>query len=399
MHQLENFPDRRVGANRQLAVWIEEILDVLVLALLRFLLEPVGVHVAPELTISGNDENPRKPGTLEAMEGRAGAVLGIGDGTGGLHDVGSLEHFGDVHVLDEVADILIRRLCENLFGVSDLHHPAVFHEDDAVAHLEGLVQIVGDEDDGLLKLLFHREELILHFGPDERIEGTEGLVHEKDVRVGGERPGQPHALLHAATHLFGQAVFPALEPDRLQGVGGRLIALIHLHALNAQAVSDILEDRHVGKQGEMLEHHAHSVPPNVSQRLLVHGGDLIVVHPHAPGGRLDQAIYAANQRGLAAAGEAHYNEHLPLPDVEARIDNAHCLPGFRQDLRVVVSLRNHLEGAPRLATVDLVDRFDTDFGLIVRHDVLNFAPVGPRENRPPGLRPRSPRNRHVLAFA
>ena len=69
---------------------------------------------------------------------------------------------------------------------------------DFVAELERLIKVVAHEQDGLAHPLLQREQLILQLAADQRIERGEGLVHEQDVRIGGERACQADALLHAA---------------------------------------------------------------------------------------------------------------------------------------------------------------------------------------------------------
>ena len=78
---------------------------------------------------------------------------------------------------------------------ADLHHR------DEVAHLDRLVDVVGDEQDRLGELLLEAEELVLEPLPDDRVDRPEGLVHEQHRRVGGERAGHADALALAAREL------------------------------------------------------------------------------------------------------------------------------------------------------------------------------------------------------
>ena len=58
-----------------------------------------------------------------------------------------------------------------------------------------LVDVVGDEHDRLVELALQPEELALQLGPHDRVDRAERLVHQQDVRVGGEGAGDADALL------------------------------------------------------------------------------------------------------------------------------------------------------------------------------------------------------------
>src|ERR671918_752214 len=55
-----------------------------------------------------------------------------------------------VHILGESGHVFISRASYDFLGSADLYKTALFHHRHPVAHLEGLVQVVGDENDGLL---------------------------------------------------------------------------------------------------------------------------------------------------------------------------------------------------------------------------------------------------------
>ena len=59
---------------------------------------------------------------------------------------------------------------------------------DPVAELDGFVEVVGDEDDGLAQLVLQPQQLVLQALPGDRVDGAERLVHQQDRRVGGQRP-------------------------------------------------------------------------------------------------------------------------------------------------------------------------------------------------------------------
>ena len=75
---------------------------------------------------------------------------------------------------------------------------ALAHDRNPVAHLDRLVDVVGDEQDRLLDLGLEAEELVLKPLAVDRVDGAERLVHEHHPRIRGERPGDPGPLLLAA---------------------------------------------------------------------------------------------------------------------------------------------------------------------------------------------------------
>ncbi len=101
-----------------------------------------------------------------------------------------------VHVRDEIGDVLVGRLQDDTLGLAVLHDAPTFHDGDVVAELQGLVEIVADEDDGFLEAGLQLEELVLQPRADQRVQRRKRLVHEQDVGIGGESAGEPHALLH-----------------------------------------------------------------------------------------------------------------------------------------------------------------------------------------------------------
>ncbi len=94
----------------------------------------------------------------------------------------------------------------------------VAHDRDAIAHLDRLVDVVGDEDHRLAHLPVQAQEVVLQALSRDRIDGAERLVHEHDRRIGGHRPGHADPLLLAARELARVAleVGRRIEPDQVE---------------------------------------------------------------------------------------------------------------------------------------------------------------------------------------
>ena len=106
---------------------------------------------------------------------------------------------GLVDVGDELLDMGVGGLEHDVLGTAFLHHRAIAEHGDAVADLQRLVEIVGDEQDRLVAVrLCSLSNSSCMSGADQRIERREGLVHQEDVGIEREGPGEADALLLAA---------------------------------------------------------------------------------------------------------------------------------------------------------------------------------------------------------
>ena len=108
---------------------------------------------------------------------------------------------------DEVLDEVVGGAISSSAGVAYwASSPPFFMHRDPVAHLDRLVDVVGDEQDGLADLGLEAEELVLEALAVDRVDRAEGLVHQHHRRVRRERPGDADALLLAARELGRVAV-------------------------------------------------------------------------------------------------------------------------------------------------------------------------------------------------
>ncbi len=189
-----------------------------------------------------------------------------------------------------------------------------------------------------------------------RISGSRALKAssiKQHVRIERQRAGEAGALLHAAGELRGIMLVPALQPDRLDG-GERLVAPpVRRHALDFQAVFDVLQDGAVGEQRELLEHHAEAGAAQLHQVALGQRGDVGIVDEDAAGGRLDQPVDAAQAGRLARARQAHDDEDLALVDIEADILQADHRAGGLEDVGPVLSGLEQRQRRPGLVAEDL----------------------------------------------
>ncbi len=118
----------------------------------------------------------------------------------------------------ELGDELVRRMHQQIGRRVVLgEHPALAQDRDAVTHLDRLVDVVGDEHDGLAQPLLEAQKLVLQATAVDRVDRPEGLVHQHQRRVSGERAGHADALALAARELGRIALADLLvETDQLE---------------------------------------------------------------------------------------------------------------------------------------------------------------------------------------
>ena len=79
-------------------------------------------------------------------------------------------------------------------------------EDNAITQQDGLVNVVGDEEDRGAQGLLNATELALEISADQRVEGSEGFIHQEDIGTVCQRSCDADALALAARKLCGIAL-------------------------------------------------------------------------------------------------------------------------------------------------------------------------------------------------
>ena len=90
------------------------------------------------------------------------------------------------------------KTCDRVAFLDDL---AGVHHADPVAHRADDAEVVGDEQDRGVGLGHERADKIEHARLDGRVQAGRRLVEDEQLRVGGQRHRDDHALLHAARQL------------------------------------------------------------------------------------------------------------------------------------------------------------------------------------------------------
>ena len=189
---------------------------------------------------------------------------------------------------------------------------AAVHNDDPVAHGEGLFLVVGDIDEGDAQPLLQAPQFHLHGLPQLVVQGTQWFVQQQDFRIVYQRPGDGYPLLLAATHLLGLPVTQLLQLGQLQHFGNPFLLLLAGNFFHQQPEADVFFHCHMGEQGIMLEHHVHIA--------LVGGqlGDFFVIQKNMTrSGRLQTGNHA-QYCGLATAGRPQQGHEFSVVDSQIK---------------------------------------------------------------------------------
>jgi hypothetical protein len=207
----------------------------------------------------------------------------------------------------------------NVIGVQ--HPPrSLGQHHDAVRKEQRLLDGMGDEDDGRVRLhpdLLHQP---VHLLAREGVERAEGLVHQEDRRAQRQRPHDGRALLHPSRQLAREAGLEPLEFHPVQEVVDPVA--IRGAALDLEGEEDVAHQRPPGQQVRLLEDQ-----PDVGMRpgdWLAVEDDLTIRQPVKPG-------HGPQQRRLPAARRPDDGDDPVRAHLEGAVPQRHevavALPG------------------------------------------------------------------------
>src|SRR5581483_661653 len=234
---------------------------------------------------------------------------------------------------DELRDEVVCRFREDRARRVVLREDSALAQDrDAVSHRDRLVDVVRDEDHGLPDLAMQALELRLQAEARDRIECAERLVHQEERRVGGESAREPDALPLAARELRRVATrVGGLEPDELEQLGSAAPRLLLLPAEEPWHGRDVVADRHVREEPDLLDHVADAAAKlGQRERLDVPAVDADLARVEG-----DQPVHHLQRGRLAAAGRADEDAERPGGDLERQIAHG-CGFASRIPLRHVI---------------------------------------------------------------
>ena len=216
-----------------------------------------------------------------------------------IHDALGLYQSDPADALDEFSDIIVLGVGNDFLGRADLNDLAVVHDGNVIAHADCLVEVMGDEEGGLVHMGRKLQELVLQLPPDQRIKRREGFVHQQDFRVCGQSAGETHTLLHAAGQLVGIVVDPSSQIHRFQGSYRCIVPLLGLDPAHLKAKAHVFPQRPVGPERHVLEHHADGFGPKLAQRVLVHRINAFTRHMNFARRWFDQPVHMTYECGFS----------------------------------------------------------------------------------------------------
>ena len=192
--------------------------------------------------------------------------------------------------------------------------PAVVDRDYALTEGFDQLMLVGDHQHGgaaLVDLGEKLDDLVAHL----RVDIARRLVRDNQSGVVDQRSRQRNTLLLAAGKLGGMVVCLVAESYQLEDVRNALFDGIVLFADTAHREGDVLIDRHLGDQTEILENDAHRAP-EIRHLAAAHVLEVHVVDDDRAGGGLFLAHNQLEEGAFARAGSADDKDELTLVDFE-----------------------------------------------------------------------------------
>src|ERR1700736_3587334 len=194
---------------------------------------------------------------------------------------------------------------ENLLGVAG----APGHDHDPIGKIDRLLDLVGDEQDRLARLLPYAQQLDLHNVAGLGVEGGERLVHQQHLGIGGKRPREPDALFHPAGEFMGIMSLETAEPDHFDELARDRVPFFDWHAFELEPELHVALHRAPWKEPELLEHHG----------AIGYGTrNSLTVHQQVARVRPQQAKQDIEKGALAASGGADDGYEFPFIDLEIK---------------------------------------------------------------------------------
>src|ERR1700730_594982 len=177
----------------------------------------------------------------------------------------------------------------------------------AVGQIDGLVDLMRDEQDRLLRLQPDSQQLFLHELASLRVERCKRLIHQENFRVDKQRPGKVHALLHPTRQFVGIMVLETGKANKVDEMGGPLLSLSPGHAEAFEPVADISQHGPPRQQRGLLENHgAVGSGPG-------HG---LTIDQNAPRARRNQAVDDRQKGRFPTARWADNGDKFAIHDSE-----------------------------------------------------------------------------------
>ena len=181
------------------------------------------------------------------------------------------------------------------------------------------------------------QHLVLQQHAELRIDGAEGLVHDEDLRLDGQRACDRHSLAHSPRQLVRVGALETVQAQRMEPPRDTLAALGGRHAGDLEAEADVPLDIFPRIDPVVLEHH----------RDRGSGGAAGQPDAQATAGRLGESGDDPEQRRLAATRGPDDAHELTVVQLEIdRPDGAHEPAAFGGEFALEGARLDHCGGRP-----------------------------------------------------
>ena len=225
----------------------------------------------------------------------------------------ALKHLGfdNVGLADEASHEFGAGVVVDFRGRADLFDLPLVHHRDTVGHAQGLLLVVGDEDEGDTEAFLQVFQLGAHLRAQLGVEGGERFVQKKNLRLANNGPRQRDTLTLPAGQLRRLAVLHALERGHGNSPFRFLFDFVGPHFFHAQPEGDVLAHGEVREKGIALKD---LVDVALVRRVV---GNVMAADKDLPAGRLLEAADQAEAGCLSAAGWPEEGHEFTFGDLEA----------------------------------------------------------------------------------
>jgi hypothetical protein len=189
-----------------------------------------------------------------------------------------------------------------------LHEAPLVQDDETLRQLQRLSKVVGDEHDGACLHLLQMQKLPLDFVACNGVEGSEGLIEEKDPWIQDHSATESHPLLLPPAQLvrvaLGEGKRQIHQPHKLLGPG---LDLLYVPFGQACEECDVFLNREMGEKPSPLDR----IPDPQSKFGQAPIVDGLPENGHRAAARPDQPVDHLQQRRFPAAARAdHRGGHV-----------------------------------------------------------------------------------------
>jgi hypothetical protein len=147
------------------------------------------------------------------------------------------------------------RFLEYLPRRARLPYVAGLHDHHHVRKRHRLFLTMSDVDETNAEFALKAFEFAAHVFAQEGVERRQRLVEEEDLRPGDQGARQGDALLLTAGHLSRQALGETAHPYQIEEFARSRAPLCLHNSAHFEAIGDVVDRRHMGKERIILEHH------------------------------------------------------------------------------------------------------------------------------------------------